>query len=102
MYLFVCCLDLVDRLGVLPASAPSPVAGCGAALSGSGLGGVLATSAYDRLGSLLSCGASWICGASGVLLSWGVVNGASSEERVPSPEGGVSTSALSGCLEQRL
>ena len=76
------------------------MASCGAALSGSGLGGVLA----DRSGVLgagcgaaLSCGASWICGA-----SVGVVNGASPEERVPAPEGGVSTSALSGCSIQGL
>ena len=97
MYLFGGRLVLVDRLGVLPASTPSSVVGCGAALSGAGLGVVLAASAYVRLGSLLSCGVSGICGASEVLLSWGVVSGASSEERVPSPEGGVSTSTLSGC-----
>ena len=101
MYLFVCLLDLVDRLGVLPVSGPS-AAGCGDAPSGSGLGGVLATSAYDRLGSLPSCGGSWICGASGVLLSWGVVSGTSSGERVPSPEGGVSTSVCFGGSMQGL
>ena len=97
MYLFGGRLVLADRLGVLPAPVPSSVASCGAALSGAGLGGVLAASAYVRLGSLLSCGSSGTCGASGVLFSWGVMNGASSEERVPSPEGGVSTSTLSGC-----
>ena len=79
---------------MLPAPIPSPVAGCGAALSGAGLGGVLATSAYVRIGSPPPCGSSstGTCGASGVLSSWGVVDGASSEERVPSPEGGTSTS----------
>ena len=97
MYLFGGQIALADRHGVLPAPIMSPVASCGAALSGAGLGVVLAASAYVRLGSLLSCGVSGICGASGVLLSWGVVSGASSEERVPSPEGGVSTSTLSGC-----
>ena len=97
MYLFGGLLDLVDRLGGLPAPITSPAAGCGAAVCWGGLGVVLAASAYVRLGSLLSFGVSGICGASEVLLSWGVVSGASSEERVPSPEGGVSTSTLSGC-----
>ena len=92
MYLFVCLLDLVDHLGVLPVSGPSSAAGCGDAPSGSGLGGVLATSAYDRLGSLSSCRGSWTCGASGMLFSWGVASGTSPEERLPSPGGGVSTS----------
>ena len=91
MYLFVSLLGLVDRLGAIPVSGPA-MAGCGDAPSGSGLGGVLATSAYDRLGSLSSCRGSWTCGASGMLLSWGVASGTSPGERVPSPEGGVSTS----------
>ena len=99
IYLFGGLLTLVDRLGVLPAPIPSPVASCGAALSGAGLGGVLAMSAYVRIGSPPPCGSSstGTCGASGVLSSWGVVDGAFSEERVPSPEGGTSTSNLSGC-----
>ena len=105
MYLFGARLVLADRLGVLPASASCPVASCGAALSGSGLGGVLADRSGvlgDSCGAAFSCGASWICGASGVLLSWGVVNGTSLEERVPSPEGGVSTSVCFGCSMQGL
>ena len=101
MYLFVSLLGLVDRLGAIPVSGP-PTAGCGDAPSGSRLGGALATSAYDRLPSLSSCGGSWTCGASGVLLSWGVVSGTSSGERVPSPEGGVSTSVCFGCSMQGL
>ena len=54
------------------------MASCGTALSGSGLGGVLADCSGvlgANCGADLSCGASLICGASGVLLSWGVVNG---------------------------
>ena len=46
MYLFGGLLTLADCLGVLPAPFKSPVAGCGAASSGSGLGGAAATSAY--------------------------------------------------------
>ena len=88
---------ILNNLLYLQAKAkvePCPVAICGAAHSGSGLVGVLACVC---LGSLLSSGASWICGA-----SVGVVNGASPEERVPTPEGGVSTSTLSGFSIQGL
>ena len=68
MYLFGGLLTLVDHLGVLPAHIMSPVASCDAALSGAGLGGVLATSAYVGQDSLSPCGFSCAgtCGASGM------------------------------------
>ena len=71
MYLFGARLVLADRLGVLPASASCPVASCGAAFSGSGLWGVLATSAYvlADCSGVLTASASCPVASSGAALS---------------------------------
>ena len=62
MYHFGGLFILVDSLDEFPEPIASPAAGCGAAVCGDGLGGVLAASAYVNGGWLVPCGSSFFYG----------------------------------------